>query len=80
VYVKTLDQEKVLYVGDRDSLQHLDRTAALVWDCLDPPARLGDIIEDLAQVFQADAVTVRDDVVTLLTRLLDEGAVVLADA
>jgi hypothetical protein len=80
VYVKTLDHEKVLFVGQHGSLQHLDRMASLVWDCLGPSTRIGDIVEDLAKVFRADPLTVRDDVVTLLVLLMEEDAIVLAES
>jgi hypothetical protein len=74
VHVIALDDEKVLYVPDSETLQHLDPLATVVWDCLRPPAPVQDIAADLADVFGADPALVTADVVALLDRLVSSGA------
>ena len=74
VHVVTLDDEKVLYLPADETLQHLDRIAALVWDCLEPPAPVADIALDLAEAFGADQTAVTADVLALLDHLRSAGA------
>lgn len=78
VHVTVVEDEKVLYLPHDASLRHLDRAAALVWDCLAPPAPVSDIVADLAAVFEADQDVVAADVDALLGGLVDGGALVVA--
>jgi hypothetical protein len=74
VHEVALGDEKVLYVPESESLQHLDPLATLVWDCLRPPAPVADIAADLAEAFGADPALVTADVVALLQGLVSAGA------
>ena len=80
VHVVGLDGEKVLFSPATGALHHLDSTAALVWDCLVPPAPVNDIVADLAAAFDADRTRVEADVLHLLDRLLRDGALEHRDA
>ncbi len=80
VHVVALGDEKVLYVPDSETLQHLDPLATLVWDCVRPPAPVADIAADLAEVFGADPAVVTADVVALLDGLVRAGALHDVDA
>lgn len=80
VHVVAMDGEKVLFTPASGALHHLDRTAALVWDCLLPPAPVEDVVADLAQAFDADQTQVEADVLDLLDQLLHDGALVRSDA
>jgi hypothetical protein len=49
----------------------LDGTGVAVWDALDRPRRLDDVVADLAGRFGVEEAAVRSDVVRLVGRLLD---------
>ncbi len=78
VHVVSLDDEKILFVPGADTLHRLDPVAALVWDCLLPPAPLGEIIADLADAFGGDATQIKPDVLALAEELQAAGALVEA--
>lgn len=79
VHVTVVENEKVLYVQEHQTLHHLDPVGALVWDCLEPAASLEEIATDLAAVTDSDAVSVLADIVPMIDQLVSAGALVLAD-
>lgn len=76
VHVVRLDDEKILFVPGGDTLHRLDPVAALVWDCLLPPAPLGEIVADLADAFGGNADQIAGDVLALAEELHAAGALV----
>lgn len=64
VTVEDFDGELVAYVEDTAALFAFNPTASLTWQCLDGEAPLGEIVADLAAVFDAPEATVADDVLT----------------
>lgn len=53
----------------------LDGIAALVWEALDGPAAIDDLVNDLCVVFDAPGPDVRAYLEDLLDRLVDAGVV-----
>jgi hypothetical protein len=78
VHVVALDDEKILFVPGGDTLHRLDAVAALVWDCLLPPAPLAEIVADLAAAFGGESARIAADVLTLTDELRTAGALVEA--
>ncbi len=52
--------------------------AAAVWDLLEEPASLAELVAALAEVYEEDPAVVELDVTTLLAELEDLGAVTRA--
>ena len=65
----------VLLPADADEPVTLPGTGALVWDLLEVPATLDELVETLAEVFGADPAVVARDVEALLVRLDDMVAI-----
>ena len=78
VHVVLLDDEKILFLPEADTLHRLDPVAALVWDCLLPPAPLGEIVADLVDAFGGDAAQIEADVLALAVDLQAAGALLEA--
>jgi hypothetical protein len=57
-------------VGTGDPVT-LDGTGVAVWDSLDRPRQIDDVVADLAARFGVESATVRSDVVHLVDRLLE---------
>lgn len=64
VVVEDFDGELVAFVEDSSALFAFNPTASLTWRCLDGEAPLGEIVADLADVFEAPEARVSDDVLT----------------
>jgi len=69
----SVDGEAVVYQPTDGSLHLLDPIATMVLACLDGRSALGEICEDLAEVFGAPLDQVQQDVVRLADRLQSEG-------
>lgn len=69
-----LDGEAVLLDGDSGAVHTLNPTATLVWLCCDGTARLGEIIDDLADVYgDAGRAVIAADVVELARSIGRQG-------
>jgi hypothetical protein len=69
-----LDGEAVLLDGDTGAVHTLNPTATLVWQCCDGAARLGEIIDDLADVFhEAERAAIAADVLDLARQMARQG-------
>jgi hypothetical protein len=71
---RSLDAVILLPVGADDPLT-MPGTGAAVWDLLEEPASLAELVVILAEAFDADPAVVEHDVATLLAELEDLGAV-----
>lgn len=65
----------VLLADDADEPVALPGTAATVWDLLEVPATVDELVAALVEVYAADPTTVTADVTALLDRLMEIGAV-----
>jgi hypothetical protein len=74
---RSLDAVIVLPVGADEPLT-LPGTGAAVWDLLEEPASLAELVAALAEVYEEDPAVVELDVTTLLAELEDLGAVTRA--
>lgn len=69
-----LDGEAVLLDGDTGAVHTLNPTATLVWQCCDGAASLGEIIDDLADVFRdAERAAIAADVLELTREMGRQG-------
>lgn len=73
-WVAVADEVVVYRAADAASLV-LDPIAGLLWQCLDRSSRLGDILDDLADVFRADRAQVEEDCIPVLRTWLAESLV-----
>lgn len=71
---RSLDAVLLLPAGAAEPVT-LPGTGALVWDLLEVPATLDDLVAALTGVFAADPAVVSRDVGALLTRLDSLGAI-----
>jgi Coenzyme PQQ synthesis protein D (PqqD) len=71
---RSLDAVILLPVGADDPLT-LPGTGAIVWDLLEEPATLAELVATLAEAFEEDPAVVEHDVSTLLAELEDLAAV-----
>ena len=71
---RSLDAVILLHVGADDPLT-LPGTGAAVWDLLEEPASLAELVALLAEAYEEDPAVVEHDVTTLLTDLEALGAV-----
>jgi hypothetical protein len=71
---RSLDAVILLPVGVEDPLT-LPGTGASVWDLLEEPATLTQLVATLAEVYEEDPAVVEQDVRALLAELEDLGAV-----
>lgn len=71
---RSLDAVVVLPAGTDEPVA-IAGTGAAVWDLLEEPGTLDEIVEALLERYEADAAVVSHDVVELLERLAEMGAV-----
>ena len=57
----------------------LDEVGARVWQLLQEPTLVGDIQATIAQEYEVETARARDDVLTLLKQMADEGLIDVAD-
>jgi len=64
-------------VGDLESdMFSLNRTGAIVWNCLDGKTPLSDLINDIAKVFNTTYDHIENDVIEIIKDLVEKGLVV----
>lgn len=71
-----IDGEAVLFDGATWALRLLDPMATILWSCFDGSATIEELVSDLSDVFRADALEVRRDVMSLVGQLLHGGFLV----
>jgi hypothetical protein len=71
---RSLDAVILLPVG-ADDPRTLPGTGAIVWDLLEEPTSLAELVATLAEAFEEDPAVVEHDVSALLAELEDLGAV-----
>jgi hypothetical protein len=74
-----IGDEIVLYRASDAASLVLNSTAGLLWQCLDRTSRLADILDDLADAFQADRSAVEADCVPVVTTWVAEHLVEQVD-
>lgn len=74
-----VDREIVFLNQSTDSYVALDEVGRRIWDLLERPRRLGDLIEQLCHEFDGPRDEIRSDVVGFLTELGREGIVRVDD-
>lgn len=77
VTVEDFDGEYVAYDDTAKELHAFNRTATLLWQCLDGESALDEIIDDLADAFGALRATVADDVLNAAGGWRNRGLVEL---
>lgn len=70
-----VDDELVVLNLRTNNYIAIDRIGRRVWDLIEAPTRVGDLIATLAQEFAADAGVVAADVIAFLGELEDEKMV-----
>lgn len=75
-----IDGEAVLFDEEGDQLHHLNRTATIVWSCLDGEASLAEIVTDLSEVLDASYETVMADTISVCRDLAALGLFLGVDA
>ena len=71
-----LDGEVVLYNERANTVHILNRTATLVWNCLDGEGDLDSLARELAAVFGLDVKQMRDDVIRIVRMFGRQGLLV----
>jgi hypothetical protein len=71
--------EAVVFCFPTTTVHRLDPIGSLIWQCLDGATTVDELTLDLADAFATDRAAVAADVVGLLEKLIDAGAVVLSD-
>jgi len=71
-----LDGEWVLYDERTRRLHLLNPSAGVIWACLDGDVPLGELIDELAEVFGVDRLQMGEDVAAALTTMAAEGLVI----
>jgi Coenzyme PQQ synthesis protein D (PqqD) len=74
-----VDRELVFLNQATDSYVALDEVGRKIWDLLERPRRLGDLIEQLCRQFDGLRAEIRSDVVDFLNELDREGMVRVSD-
>jgi Coenzyme PQQ synthesis protein D (PqqD) len=74
-----LDDSLILLGIKAGSYFDLNRTAAGIWQLLDTPRRIGDIVELLLQQYDTDRSTVNQDVIAFLQLLKDRRLIRVLD-
>jgi len=67
------DHELVVLAEDSDHYIGLDETAVAIWDRLDEPKSISDMIDSLVATFEGDRRAIEKDVMAFVELLLDEG-------
>jgi hypothetical protein len=70
-----IDREIVFLNQSTDSYVALDDIGRRIWDLLERPRRLEELVDLLAQEFEAPRETIRSDLVSFLEELEGEGIV-----
>jgi hypothetical protein len=73
--VVDLEEERVLFSPHDSGLHHLNGSATLVWECLNSPATVDEIVSDFVAVFGIPEERMREEVTAVVGRLVLAGAV-----
>ncbi len=66
---RLFDGEAVLYQPETDGVVTLDAIGSVIWQLLEMPGSVDELVPDLADVFGADPEQVRTDVASLFEKL-----------
>jgi hypothetical protein len=80
VYTVEIDGEAVLLDEDANRLHHLNHTAALLWQCFDGQATVGDLATEISEELGLPYETVLADSLTAVRNLGAEGLLDGVDA
>lgn len=72
---RVLDDEAAVYDPAHDVIHYLNRTAYFLWERCDGSRDAAMLTDALADAFDVDAVTVRDDVEETLAMLAENGLI-----
>jgi hypothetical protein len=75
VHTVELDGEAVLLDTSANRLHHLNRTASMLWACIDGGVSIGELAAEIAGELGLDEVTVRTDAVEVFQHLHREGLI-----
>jgi hypothetical protein len=73
VLARSYGDEVLLAAPRRDVVDQLKGPAADVWEVLDRPRTIEDVVEQLTRLYRAPVERVQDDVQKLLDELVDRG-------
>lgn len=76
---RQFDGEAVLYQPDSDFVVTLDAIGSVIWQLLEVPGSVDELVPDLADAFDADPQQVRADVAELFETLLESDVIQPAD-
>ena len=65
----------MIYLAHTATVQILNLTAGVLWECLDGESELGDILADIADVYGIDTDTVEASSLPVITAWLEDGLV-----
>jgi hypothetical protein len=75
VLSRSAGTEVLLATADRDGVDVLSETAALVWRLLDAPRSLAEVVETLSEMYAAPADEIARDTEALVRDLVQRGLV-----
>jgi coenzyme PQQ synthesis protein D (PqqD) len=72
-----LNDEVMLLSIERGRYYNLNRVGSHIWKLIESPRAIGDICRTLEDAFDVPPQVCRDDVIELVSRLVDEGLAVI---
>jgi hypothetical protein len=76
---RSVGAEVLLTARERDDFDHLSETAGMVWQILEVPMTLEDLVQALGDVYGLPAAEIFDDVARLVGDLRESGWIEVAD-
>ncbi len=76
---RVLIDEAVIFHPKTDQVVTLDAIGSIIWQVLEEPGSIDDLVPDLVDAFGADPDRVRSDVAELFDRLVEHDMIVVGD-
>ncbi len=79
IVASDIDDEKVMMSVEKGRYYSLDRVGSRVWDLIQEPVMVSDLIDTLLGRYDVDRETCEEDVLEFLEELHDEGILQVRD-
>jgi len=75
VLISQIDQEIVLFSEDNNAFYGLNETGSIIWDMLENPITIKNLVIKLKDSFDASESLIEKDVIEYLSPLIDKGLI-----